>query len=165
MQITNYEQKVSQLNLKMDEHLKRKGPLMPTLHDAQNIFGAIPLEVQKIISEKLGISVAHINGVVTFYSRFSLTPKGKNVVSVCLGTACYVKNSQAILDAVTGELQLKPGQTSEDQLFTVEATRCIGACGLAPVNTIGGEVTGLASSHKVIDDLRKIIKEAGEKHD
>lgn len=165
MIINDYEQKVATLNEKMEEHLKRKGPLMPTLHDAQEIFGAIPLEVQKIISEKLGVSVAHINGVVTFYSRFSLTPKGKHVVSVCLGTACYVKNSQAILDAVTSELKLKPGQTSTDQAFTVEATRCIGACGLAPVYTIDGEVSGLANSDKVITDLRRIIKETGEHHD
>mgnify|MGYP001766645081 CR=1 FL=1 len=165
MIIHDFDQKVATLNEKMEEHLKRKGPLMPTLHDAQEIFGAIPLEVQKIISEKLGVSVAHINGVVTFYSRFSLTPKGKHVVSVCLGTACYVKNSQAILNAVTSELKLKPGQTSDDQQFTVEATRCIGACGLAPVYTIDGEVAGLANSDKVITDLRRIMKEAGEHHD
>lgn len=165
MLINDYEQKVAKLNERMDEHIKHRGPLMPTLHDAQDIFGAIPLEVQKLISKKLDISIAHINGVVTFYSRFSLTPKGKHVVSVCLGTACYVKNSQALLDAVIGELKLKPGQTSEDNLFTVEATRCIGACGLAPVYTIGEEVSGLATSAKVIADLRKIVKEAGKHHD
>lgn len=159
MEIQDYDKKIALLNSRMDEHLKRRGPLMPTLHDAQDIFGAIPLEIQKVISEKLGISVAHINGVVTFYSRFSLTPKGKNVVGVCLGTACYVKNSQSVLDAVTGELNLKAGETSEDGLFTIQATRCIGACGLAPVYTIGEEVTGLASSDKVISDLRKIIAE------
>lgn len=163
MNIKEFEQKKRLLNERMEEHLKKRGPLMPTLHDAQDIFGSIPLEVQKIISEKLGISVAHINGVVTFYSRFSLTPKGKHVVGVCLGTACYVKNSQTVLDAVTGELKLKPGETSEDQLFTVEATRCIGACGLAPVYTIGEEVTGLATSEKLLKDLRRIIKEEGEK--
>ena len=163
MDIKEFEQKKRLLNERMEEHLKKRGPLMPTLHDAQDIFGSIPLEVQKIISEKLGISVAHINGVVTFYSRFSLTPKGKHVVGVCLGTACYVKNSQTVLDAVTGELKLKPGETSEDQLFTVEATRCIGACGLAPVYTIGEEVTGLATSEKILKDLRRIIKEEGEK--
>lgn len=159
MVIKDYEQKIARLNERMEEHLKRRGPLMPTLHDAQDIFGAIPLPVQKVISEKLGISVAHINGVVTFYSRFSLTPKGKHIVGVCLGTACYVKNSQSVLDAVVGELNLKPGETSSDGLFTVQATRCIGACGLAPVYTIGEEVTGLATSDKVIKDLRAIIKE------
>jgi NADH:ubiquinone oxidoreductase subunit E len=165
MLIKDYDKKIALLNEKMEEHLKTRGPLMPTLHDAQDIFGAIPLPVQKVISEKLGVSVAHINGVVTFYSRFSLTPKGKHVVGVCLGTACYVKNSQSVLDAVTGELGLKPGETSEDGLFTVEATRCIGACGLAPVYTVGEEVTGMATSDKVIKDLRRIIEEEKNKND
>lgn len=163
--MNEYALKLKELNRRMDEHLKTKGPLMPTLHDAQELFGAIPLEVQKVISAKLGVSIAHINGVVTFYSHFSLTPKGKHVVSVCLGTACYVKNSQALLDAVTGELSLKPGETSENGMFTVQATRCIGACGLAPVYTIGEEVVGLATSDKVINDLRAIIKAEESKND
>lgn len=161
----NFEANVIELNNRMEKHLLKKGPLMPTLHDAQEIFGAIPLEVQKIISQKLGISVAHINGVVTFYSRFSLTPKGKHVVGVCLGTACYVKNSQALLDTVIGELKLKPGQTSSDGQFTLEATRCIGACGLAPVYTIDSDVHGLANSDKLIQELRRVIKESGDQHD
>lgn len=139
--VMNAEQ-VKDLKSKITEHKKKPGPLMPTLHDAQAIFGCIPIEVQKIISEELGESIAKINGVVTFYSRFSIEPKGKHIIGVCLGTACYVRGSQKIVDAFCEELGIKPGQTTEDGMFTLEATRCIGACGLAPVFTIDDEVFG-----------------------
>lgn len=160
-----YEEKLAELDACIEKHKQGPGPLMPTLHDAQEIFGAIPLEIQKHISEKLDVSIATINGVVTFYSRFSLTPKGKYVIAVCMGTACYVKGAQAVLDAVQSELKLKPGETSEDGLFTLEATRCIGACGLAPVYSINDEVRGGATSSKILADLRKIIKEEGLEND
>jgi NADH:ubiquinone oxidoreductase subunit E len=126
----------------MLEHKQKPGPLMPTLHDAQHIFGCIPLQIQKIIAAELGESVAKINGVVTFYSRFSTEPKGKHIVSVCLGTACYVRGSQLVIDEMSKILQIKPGETTEDGEFTLEASRCIGACGLAPVFTIDGKVYG-----------------------
>ncbi len=129
---------------------------MPTLHDAQSIFGCIPLEVQKIISEELGESIAKINGVVTFYSRFSIEPTGKHVINVCLGTACYVRGAQLVLDEFANALKIKPGETTEDGEFTLGATRCIGACGLAPVFTIDGHVYGSATPNmakKALQDL------------
>ncbi len=139
------DEQVKELKERIAEHKQKPGPLMPTLHDAQHIFGCIPIQVQKIIAEELGESIAKINGVVTFYSRFSIEPKGQHVVGVCLGTACYVRGSQQILDAVSGELKIKAGETTEDGLFGLDATRCIGACGLAPVFTIDGKVYGSAN--------------------
>ena len=114
------DEQVKELKERIAEHKQKPGPLMPTLHDAQHIFGCIPIQVQKIIAEELGESIAKINGVVTFYSRFSIEPKGQHVVGVCLGTACYVRGSQQILDAVSGELKIKAGETTEDGLFGLE---------------------------------------------
>ena len=153
----------TRLEESIKRHSKKPGPLMPVLHDAQEIFGCIPIEVQKIISEALDESVSKINGIVTFYSRFSLTPKGKHVVGVCMGTACYVKGSKQLLDTAEAELRIKPGQTTEDGQFSLEATRCIGACGLAPVYTIGEEVHGVADGKHLINEIRTIIK--GDEHD
>lgn len=152
------DEQIKELKDRIAEHKKKPGPLMPTLHDAQNIFGCIPVQVQKIISEELGESIAKINGVVTFYSQFSIEPKGKHIIGVCLGTACYVRGSQQIIDAISTELKVQPGGTSEDGMFTLEATRCIGACGLAPVFTIDGKVFGSAtptSARKALEDYLK----------
>jgi NADH-quinone oxidoreductase subunit E/NADP-reducing hydrogenase subunit HndA len=113
---------------------------MMILSDIQKEYGYIPLEVQEIVSARTGISVAEIYGVVTFYSFFSLTPKGKYVIGVCLGTACYVKGAQQIIDKFSDIIGIKPGETSEDGLFTLDALRCIGACGIAPAVTINGKV-------------------------
>ena len=115
-------------------------PLMMILSDIQNEYGYIPLEVQELVSEKTGISVAEIYGVVTFYSFFSLTPKGKYVIGCCLGTACYVKGAQQVIDKFSELLGIGPGQTTEDGLFTIDALRCIGACGIAPAVSINGKV-------------------------
>lgn len=153
------DEQIKGLKAKIAEHKKKPGPLMPTLHDAQRIFGCVPIEVQKLISEELGESVAKINGVVTFYSHFSIEPKGKHVVGVCLGTACYVRGSQAIIDAISESLKIKPGQTSEDGKFTLEATRCIGACGLAPVFTIDGHVYGSANPTIARNAINKYLEE------
>lgn len=139
------DEQVKELKERIALHKQKPGPLMPTLHDAQRIFGCIPIQVQKLIASELGESVAKINGVVTFYSHFSIEPKGQHIIGVCLGTACYVRGSQQILDAISGELKIKAGETTEDGLFTLEATRCIGACGLAPVFTIDGKVYGSAN--------------------
>lgn len=117
-----------------------KTPLMMILGDIQNEYGYIPLEVQEIVSHKTGIPVAEIYGVVTFYSFFSLTPKGKYVIGCCLGTACYVKGAQQVIDKFSELLHIQPGQTTEDGLFTLDALRCIGACGIAPAVTINGKV-------------------------
>ncbi len=135
------------------------GPLMPILHSAQHIFGCVPVEVQKIISDALNIPIAKINGVVTFYARFSLTPKGKHVIGVCLGTACYVRGSQLILDEMKKALGIEVGETTPDGLFTLEATRCIGACGLAPVFAIGAKVYGSATPKIGRDAISEVLNE------
>ena len=115
-------------------------PLMMILSDIQKEYGYIPLEVQEIVSKETGISVAEIYGVVTFYSFFSLKPKGRFVVGVCLGTACYVKGAQQVIDKFSELLGIGAGETTEDGLFTIDALRCIGACGIAPAVTINGKV-------------------------
>lgn len=130
-------------------------PLMMILSDVQKQFGYIPLEIQEIVSQKTGIPVAEIYGVVTFYSFFSLKPKGKYVVGICLGTACYVKNSQAVLDKFHQLLGVGAGQTTEDGLFTIEAIRCIGACALAPALSVNGKVYPKVTP----DQVEKIIEE------
>lgn len=123
-----------------DRYANEKTPLMMILSDIQNEYGYIPLDVQEIVSKKTGISVAEIYGVVTFYSFFSLQPKGKYVIGCCLGTACYVKGAQQIIDKFSELIGIAPGETSEDGLFTLDALRCIGACGIAPAVTINGKV-------------------------
>jgi len=124
------------------EHKGQKGALMPTLHEAQKIFGCVPLEVQKRISEALNMPMAEIYGVVTFYTQFTLEPKGDYVISVCLGTACYVKGSQKIIDKIKELAKMEVGGTSADGKFSLVAIRCIGACGLAPVLTVNKDVYG-----------------------
>ncbi len=132
--------------------------MIVTLSDIQNEYGYIPLEVQELVSKKTGISVAEIYGVVTFYSFFSLTPKGKYVVGCCLGTACYVKGAQNVIDKFQELLGVKPGETTEDGLFTLDALRCIGACGIAPAVSINGRVYPKVK----VDQVPEIIKELKE---
>ena len=152
------EEQVADFKSRISEHKKKPGPLMPTLHDAQEIFGCIPLEVQKIIHEELGESISKINGVVTFYSRFSIEPKGKHIIGVCLGTACYVRGSQGVLDAFSEALGIKAGETTEDGLYTLEATRCVGACGLAPVFTVDGKVYGGGNPTMAREVLKQLME-------
>ena len=134
----------------------KKGALMPVLNECQKIYGCVPLNAQKIISEELDIPVAEIYGVVTFYSQFSLEPKGDYVVSVCMGTACYVRDAQKLIDALSVELDgLEVGKTSEDGKYTLEATRCIGACGLAPLITVNEDVYGRLTEAEVKDIIAK----------
>jgi NADH-quinone oxidoreductase E subunit len=128
--------------------------LIPIMHEAQEIFGYLPIEVQNYIAEALEISITDVYGVATFYSQFSLKPKGKYNISVCMGTACYVKGAQKILDRLKKELNIEVGETTEDGKFTITATRCLGACGLAPVMTINDDVYG----RLVEDDIPGIIK-------
>lgn len=123
-----------------DRYANETTPMMMILSDIQTEYGYIPVEVQELVSEKTGISVAEIYGVVTFYSFFSLKPKGKYVIGCCLGTACYVKGAQQIIDKFSELLGIAPGGTTEDGLFTLDALRCIGACGIAPAVTINGKV-------------------------
>lgn len=143
------------LDMVIEKHKERKGALMPVLTEAQRIFGALPIEVQKVISEGLNIPMAEIYGVVTFYSQFSLEPKGEYLIGVCLGTACYVKGSQAIIDRISKEVNVEVGATSPDGKFSLEATRCIGACGLAPVLTINEDVYGRLVESDIPDILKK----------
>ena len=124
------------------EMMKKPGPLMPIMQKAQDIFGSLPFDVQKFISEEMQIPMSDIYGVATFYSQFALEPKGKHVIGVCMGTACYVKKAEGILNALGDELQTAPGGTTPDALFTLEATRCLGCCGLAPVIMIDDQVYG-----------------------
>ena len=131
---------VAQIKEICGRYKDEKTPLMMILSDIQNEYGYIPLEVQEIVSKQTGISVAEIYGVVTFYSFFSLTPKGRFVIGCCLGTACYVKGAQQVIDKFSEELKIKPGETTDDGMFTLDALRCIGACGIAPAVTINGTV-------------------------
>ncbi|MCL1885098.1 MAG: NAD(P)H-dependent oxidoreductase subunit E [Defluviitaleaceae bacterium] len=120
----------------------KKGGLMPVLNESQKIFGCIPVEVQKIISKELDVPMAEIYGVITFYHQFSIEPKGDYIISVCMGTACYVKDAQKLVDEVTTELGIVSGETTPDYKFTLMATRCVGACGLAPVVLVNEDVYG-----------------------
>ena len=133
-------------------------PLMMILSEVQTKFGYIPMEAQELISELTGIPVAEIYGVVTFYSFFSLNPKGKYVIGVCLGTACYVKGSKLIIDKFAQNLGIEPGQTTEDGLFTLDALRCIGACALAPAVRINDRVypqMKVTDVDRILDELRE----------
>ncbi len=134
------EAAVAQINAICDRYENENTPLMMILSDIQREYGYIPVDVQEIVSERTGISVAEIYGVVTFYSFFSLNPKGKYIIGCCLGTACYVKGAQQIIDKFSEILEIGPGETTKDGLFTIDALRCIGACGIAPAVTINGTV-------------------------
>ena len=131
-----------QLIAVIEKYRETKGALMPVLQEAQEIYGYLPIEVQKIIAVRMGVSLEEVYGVSTFYSQFVLNPKGDVSIAVCLGTACYVKGSGDILDKITQILGLPSGSTTPDGKYSLEATRCIGACGLAPVLTVNNEVYG-----------------------
>jgi NADH:ubiquinone oxidoreductase subunit E len=150
-----FKEKLSKLEDIINEHKHQPGALMPILHETQEMFGYLPEEAQKRIAEGLNISLAEIYGVATFYSRFTLSPRGKYTIGVCLGTACYVKNAQGIIDKIKKEIKVGAGETTQDGLFTLEATRCIGCCGLAPVMTVGEDVYGKIVPEDVVDILKK----------
>lgn len=137
----------------INKHKNSRGALIPVLHEAQDLFGYLPMEVQEKISEGLDVPLAKIYGVVTFYTQFSLYPKGTYNIAVCLGTACYVKGSGQILDKIKSILDINVGECTPDGKFSLEATRCIGACGLAPVLTVNDEVYGRLT----VDDVEGII--------
>ncbi len=135
-----------------------RGALMAALQQAQGIYGYLPIEVQTMVAEGLGIRLEEVYGVATFYSQFSLMPKGKYNVSVCLGTACYVKGASDILDKVIRVFGVETGQCTDDGRFSLEACRCIGACGLAPVLTVNEDVYGRLT----VDDIEDIFKKYSE---
>ncbi len=144
-----------QLNAVIEDLRDTPGALMPILQKAQEIYGYLPREVQRMIALKLGISAEEVYGVSTFYSQFALNPKGEISIAVCLGTACYVKGSGEILDKICEVLGMQAGATSSDGKYSIEATRCIGACGLAPVLTINNEVYGRLTKADVEGILAK----------
>ena len=141
-------------------YLPEKDNLIQMLNEIQEHYGYVPMNVQEKLSEFLNIPLAEIYGVVTFYSRFSLEPQGKYRITVCLGTACFVKGSQKIMDRLTEKLGIGPGETTKDGLFTIEQTRCVGACGLAPVFTVNGEVYGKETVKKLDEVIEKLKEES-----
>lgn len=145
----------------IEQYKEESSPLMMVLEAIQKKFGYIPLDVQELVAEKLGMPFSEVYGVVTFYNFFSLNPKGKYVIGVCLGTACYVKNAQMVLDKIEQLLKIKPGETTEDGLFTIEALRCIGACALAPAMSINGKVYGQVKPNQIEGILNSYRQEEG----
>ena len=139
----------------IDRRKDEKGAVMPILQEAQEIYGYLPIEVQTMIAERLDVPLEEIFGVSTFYSQFALTPKGKYEISVCLGTACYVKGSQDILDKISEVLEIQPEDCTPDGKFSLTACRCVGACGLAPVMMVNDEVYGRLTADEVPEILAK----------
>ena len=147
------EQKEALLSV-IHELRGEKGCLMPIMQKAQEIYGYLPIEVQKIISDETGLPLQKIYGVVTFYSQFNLSPKGRYQISVCLGTACYVKGSGDIFDKIKRTLNIESGECTPDGKFSLDACRCVGACGLAPVLMINEEVYGRLTA----DDVESVLE-------
>ncbi|WP_414632616.1 MULTISPECIES: NADH-quinone oxidoreductase subunit NuoE [unclassified Clostridium] len=133
----------------------KDGALIEVLHKAQHIFGYLPKEVQTFVANKLNLPISKVYGVVTFYSFFTTEPRGKNVINVCMGTACFVRGAGDVLKEFEKELGIKSGQTTEDMKFTLGSLRCVGACGLAPVLTINDKVYG----HCTPDQVKSILAE------
>ncbi|MDD5900176.1 MAG: NAD(P)H-dependent oxidoreductase subunit E [Lachnospiraceae bacterium] len=145
----------AQLRAVIAELKDDRGSLMPILQKAQDIYGYLPIEVQTIVADECGIPLEKVYGVATFYSQFSLYPKGKYKISVCLGTACYVKGSGDIYNKLQELLGIEGGQCTADGKFSLDACRCIGACGLAPVMTINDDVYGRLTADEIADVLAK----------
>jgi len=139
----------------INKHKNENGPLIPILQGAQEVYGYLPAHVIKHISKSTRIPVARIYGVVTFYAQFRLTPVGRNLINICLGTACHVRGGAKIVETIEKELKIKDGATTEDGRFTLEVIACIGACGLAPVISINNEVHGRLSPDKIAEILAK----------
>lgn len=149
------DQRYQRLEAVIEKYKGKPGALIPVLHQAQLIFGYLPKEVQIKIAEGLDIPLSEVYGVITFYSLFSTKPKGKYTIGVCMGTACYVKGAAAVVEKLEKELGIKVGDSTPDGLFTLTITRCLGACGLAPVLTIGEDVYGRLSPDKLPEILKR----------
>lgn len=152
------EEKLAKIKEIINANKNTDGALIPILHEVQNTYGYVPEGIQKLISKELGIPMSEIYGVATFYTGFSLEPKGKYRVSVCLGTACYVKGSALILEKVKQKLGIDVGQITEDGKFSLDSTRCLGTCGLAPVMVINEEVHGRLTPGDIDGILDKYMK-------
>jgi len=129
----------------INDYKNIRGALMPVLQQAQDIYGYLPIEVQRIIATELGVSLEKIYGVVTFYGQFNLNPKGKHQISLCMGTACYVKGAGKVLERIEEKFAIKSGEVTPDGRFSLDATRCLGACGLAPIMTVNDDIYGHVS--------------------
>lgn len=149
------KEKVEQINQICNSYDNNPGELINVLHETQHAFGYLPAEVQDVIAHNLHLSVAHVYGVVTFYSYFSMIPKGEHPISVCTGTACYVRGAEKVLEEFKKELHLKVGETTPDGKFSINCLRCVGACGLSPVVLVGEKVYGRVSP----DGVRAILEE------
>ncbi len=149
---------VQQVEAICDKFGNQPGELITILHETQGMYGYLPEEIQRIIARKLGIPASKVYGVVTFYSFFTMTPKGRYPISVCLGTACYVRGSEPLLEEIKRTLGIDVGQTTPDGKFSLDCLRCVGACGLAPVVTIGEKVYGRLQPK----DIKKILEEVGD---
>ena len=146
-----------QLKAVIEEKKVLRNPLIEILHKAQDIFGYLPMEVQEFVAEELNMPVNKVYGVVTFYNAFTMKPRGKYVINVCTGTACYVKGAQAILNEIEKKYGLKPGQVTSDNKFGVQVARCIGACGLAPAVVIDEEVHGKLTAAEIHEKIHSKI--------
>ncbi len=159
----NEDAKIKDLENYISEAMKSErsdSQLIAVLHKAQELFGYLSKETMEMVSQKMSIPSSHIWGVATFYHFFNLKPRGKHSISVCLGTACYIKGADAVLKAVKDELKIGVGETTEDKIFTLHETRCVGTCGLAPVMMVDDKVYGELTPKKVVEVLRKIKKES-----
>lgn len=152
------EEKLQRVKEAIDRFRDMKGALIPVLHEVQDTYGYLPEDVLHLVSDELGIPMTDIYGVTSFYSFFSLEPKGEHIIRVCMGTACYIKGAQSLIDRIGTDLGIKPGETTKDGKFTLEATRCLGACGLAPVMTIDDDVHGRLMQ----GDIPKVLKKYSE---
>lgn len=149
------QSKIDKLHAICEQFNNDASELINILHAAQGTFGFIPQEVQEVIASRLDIPVSQVYGVVTFYSFFTMTPNGKYPISVCLGTACYVRGAEKVLEELERQLDIKVGETTTDGLFSIDCLRCVGACGLAPVISIAGKVYGRVAPEKI----KKILSE------
>ncbi len=149
------QQDVDKINEICDSFNNEPLELINVLHRTQEHFGYLPAEVQEVIASRLNVSTAQVYGVVTFYSFFTMTPKGKHPISICMGTACYVRGAEKVLDEFKKELSLQVGQTTADGKFSLSSLRCVGACGLAPVVLVGEKTYGRVAP----DDVKAILKE------
>ena len=156
------EAAVAKIHEICDSYANERTPLIMILSDIQNEFGYIPVEVQEEVADYLEISVPEVHGVVTFYSLFSQEPKGKYVIGCCLGTACYVKGAQQIIDQFSEILGIEPGQTTQDGLFSIDALRCLGACAAAPAVTINGKIYARVKVNEVAGIVAEYRQKGGE---
>lgn len=152
-------QKFNELDEFIDNMDDKNGALISVLHKSQELFGYLPQEVQLHVARKMDLPAAKVNGVVTFYSYFSETPKGEHVISVCLGTACFVRSSEDLLHELEDKLKIKSGQTTTDGKFTIDVLRCVGACGLAPVLIVDGKVYGRVKKEQIAEILKSVDEE------